>query len=160
KGALEIQLILERAAEESEMKSKRVGAAWGRKRSEAAERIVSRKLPGWVVYDEAAGRLALDPAKATTVRRIFELAREGHAVGSVIKARSTVGRGRRGSHTNLFAGLLVDARDGGTLTYGTWAASRRRWSPWGRSKVAALRGRRSRWPPSRRPSWTSWPRSS
>src|SRR5437660_720341 len=31
KGALEIQLILERAAEESETKSKRVGEAWQRK---------------------------------------------------------------------------------------------------------------------------------
>jgi DNA invertase Pin-like site-specific DNA recombinase len=195
KGALEIQLILERAAEESEMKSKRVGTAWDRKRNEAADRVVTRKLPGWIVYDEAAAKLVLDPIKAVTVRRIFELARDGHGVGAiakrlnaegvpvmgrkefkgrtvvwnetvvyyvlksratfgefqpckgrgstrkparppvlnyfpavitadlyhavwaVIKARSTVGRGRRGSHINLFAGLLVDARDGGTLTY-------------------------------------------
>jgi hypothetical protein len=195
KGALEIQLILERAAEESEMKSRRVGSAWSRKREEAADRVVTRKLPGWIVYDEDAKRLTLDPAKAATVRHIFALAREGHGVGGIakklnadgvpvmgrtefkgrpvvwnetvvyyvlksratygefqpckgrgstrkpagppipnyfppaittdeyhavqatIKARSTIGRGRRGRHINLFAGLLVDARDGSTLTY-------------------------------------------
>jgi DNA invertase Pin-like site-specific DNA recombinase len=194
KGALEIQLILERAAEESEMKSRRVGSAWSRKREEAANRILTRKLPSWVVYNETAGKLTLDPAKAGTVRRVFALAREGHGVGAIakklnadgvpvmgrkmfkgrtvvwnetvvwhvlksratfgefqpckgrgstrkpagplirnyfppvitpdeyhavqatIKARSTVGRGRRGKHINLFSGLMVDARDGSTLT--------------------------------------------
>jgi hypothetical protein len=34
-----------------------------------------------------------------------------------MKARSKLGRGRRGTHVNLFSGLLVDARDGGSLTY-------------------------------------------
>jgi DNA invertase Pin-like site-specific DNA recombinase len=228
KGALEIQLILERAAEESEMKSRRVGSAWGRKRDEAAERIVTRKLPGWVLYDEAAGKLTLDPAKAATVRRLFKLARDGHGVGAIakklnaggvpvmgrtvfkgrpvvwnetvvwhvlksratfgefqpckgrgsarkpagppipsyfppvitadeyhavqatIKARSTVGRGRRGRHINLFAGLLVDARDGGTLTYKNLpgkpstlipvGAKQGRGTPWTSFPAAAFEG--------------------
>src|SRR6516165_194955 len=48
KGALEIQLILERAAEESERKSERVGAAWEKKKKDAASRIVTRKVPGWI----------------------------------------------------------------------------------------------------------------
>lgn len=195
KGALEIQLILERAAEESEMKSKRVGDAWAEKRREAAERIVTRRLPGWVRY--ADGKLVLDPAKAATVRRVFGMAREGmgvhaiaqtlngervpvlgrtvfkrrpvvwsetsvyclltsratigefqphrghgsrkhrqpagppipnyypavidadewHATRAALKSRTRHGAGRRGKHINLFAGLLRDARDGGTLTY-------------------------------------------
>jgi hypothetical protein len=42
---------------------------------------------------------------------------EFYAVQSQLKTRATVGRGRRGKHVNLFAGLLVDARDGGALTY-------------------------------------------
>jgi hypothetical protein len=42
---------------------------------------------------------------------------EFYAVQSQLRTRATVGRGRRGRHVNLFAGLLVDARDGGTLTY-------------------------------------------
>jgi hypothetical protein len=40
-----------------------------------------------------------------------------HAVQGAIATRGKVGRGRRGTHINLFAGLLRDARDGGTLTY-------------------------------------------
>jgi DNA invertase Pin-like site-specific DNA recombinase len=186
---------LSRGHSESAMKSKRVGAAWANKRKTAATQVVTRKLPGWVVYDEKTRTLALDPAKAATVRRLFDLAREGHGVAdiarrlnadrvavlgrtefkgrpvqwnetvvyhiltsratigefqphkgrgsdrtpsgppvpnyfppvidadtfhatrAVMKARAKVGRGRRGSHVNLFSGLLIDARDGGTLTY-------------------------------------------
>src|SRR5262249_61557761 len=37
RGALEIQLILERAAEESERKSGRIGAAWAERRKRARE---------------------------------------------------------------------------------------------------------------------------
>jgi DNA invertase Pin-like site-specific DNA recombinase len=40
-----------------------------------------------------------------------------HAVQGLMKARATCGTGRRGKHVNLFAGLLKDARDGGSLTY-------------------------------------------
>jgi hypothetical protein len=40
-----------------------------------------------------------------------------HAVRAALAVRAKVGRGRRGKHINLFAGLLRDARDGGTITY-------------------------------------------
>lgn len=40
-----------------------------------------------------------------------------YEVQGILKSRAKVGRGRRGSHVNVFAGLLVDARDGGSLTY-------------------------------------------
>jgi DNA invertase Pin-like site-specific DNA recombinase len=75
KGALEIQLILERAAEESETKSKRCGEAWQKKQAGAGSKLVTRKLPGWIRYDEKTKRLELIPANAATVRRIFRLAR-------------------------------------------------------------------------------------
>jgi DNA invertase Pin-like site-specific DNA recombinase len=193
KGALEIQLILERAAEESERKSERVGAAWEKKKKDAASRIVTRKVPGWIGIDN--GRLVLIPERAKIVRKVYELALAGHGVHTIAKrlnesevpvlgrtefkgrtviwnetvvfhllrtrsaigeyqpcrgrgserrpigdpikgyfpavisedtfysvqgmlrARAKVGRGRRGKHINLFAGLLRDARDGGTMTY-------------------------------------------
>jgi hypothetical protein len=41
---------------------------------------------------------------------------EFEQVQLLLKARATVGRGRRGRHVNLFAGLLRDARTGGSLT--------------------------------------------
>lgn len=40
-----------------------------------------------------------------------------HAASLALKSRSKNGSGRRGKHVNLFAGLLRDARDGGSLTY-------------------------------------------
>jgi DNA invertase Pin-like site-specific DNA recombinase len=193
KGALEIQLILERAAEESERKSERVGAAWASKKRKAASEIVTRKVPGWITVED--GRLTLIAERATIIRDLFQLALEGHGVHSIAKrlnedgipvlgrtkfkgrpvvwnetvvfhllktrsvigeyqpgqgrgsdrkpvgdpikgyfppvvteetfyrvqgllrARAKVGRGRRGKHVNLFAGLLRDSRDGGTMTY-------------------------------------------
>ena len=42
---------------------------------------------------------------------------EWHATQATIKGRARVGRGRRGKHVNLFAGLLRDARDGGGSMY-------------------------------------------
>jgi DNA invertase Pin-like site-specific DNA recombinase len=194
KGALEIQLILERAAEESERKAERVGAAWRQKKSNAAKdrKPITRMTPGWIKCD--GQKLSLDQRKAATVRRIFKLAREGLGVGriakllneekepvlgrthfrgtplvwsvnvvykvltnravfgeyqphvgrhrerkpvgepipdyypavidretfdavrGILKDRATNGRGRRGKHVNLFAGLLRDARTGGSLT--------------------------------------------
>jgi hypothetical protein len=41
---------------------------------------------------------------------------EYNAVRGILSGRATNGRGRRGKHVNLFAGLLKDARTGGSLT--------------------------------------------
>jgi DNA invertase Pin-like site-specific DNA recombinase len=186
---------LSRGNSESVMKSERVGAAWANKRKRAAQEVVTRRLPGWIRYDEDLGKLVLIPDRAAIVRRIFEMvlagkgvwviaktlndegvpvmgrkefkgrlvawsetvvyyvliskatygefqlykgrgsAKHRHAVGEPISdyfppaiaketydaARGLLARrarpGRRGKHVNLFSGLLVDARDGGSLTY-------------------------------------------
>jgi DNA invertase Pin-like site-specific DNA recombinase len=83
RGALEIQLILERAAEESETKAVRVGAAWKRKKADAANKVLTSMTPGWVV--RKGDGLVLDPAKAATVRRIFTLARQGLGIGKIAR---------------------------------------------------------------------------
>jgi DNA invertase Pin-like site-specific DNA recombinase len=186
---------LSRGHSESQIKSERVGAAWARKKRDAASRIVTRRLPGWVKYE--AGRLVLDKAAAKIVQRVYQMARDGlgtaviaqmlnkervpvlgrktfkgqpvmwgatvvyhllstrtvlgeyqprsgrgsiknrqlsgepvaryypavvdadtfYAVQAALKRRATAGRGRRGKSLNLFAGLLKDAHDGGSLTY-------------------------------------------
>jgi DNA invertase Pin-like site-specific DNA recombinase len=78
KGALEIQLILERAAEESERKSDRLGEVWAekRKRARAEGEVLTHQLPAWI--EEHGGKLRLIPDKADVVRKIFQLAAEGH----------------------------------------------------------------------------------
>lgn len=203
---------LSRGHSESAIKSERGRGWWGRKQREAATKLVTRRVPGWMQRDDegrtvldAQGRPVLDPVRAKVVRRMFKMARDGHgatgiadtlnregvpvfgktevavrgqsdrppaerekrtvawsgslvwyflrsratmgeyvpyrrrgdeagspvpdyfpcvvtpetfhAVQGAIAARKKVGRGRRGKHINLFAGLLRDARDGGTLSY-------------------------------------------
>jgi DNA invertase Pin-like site-specific DNA recombinase len=98
KGALEIQLILERAAEESERKSVRGKAAraQGRKRARENGEILTRQLPGWI--QEAGGKLRLIPERATAVRRIFQLAASGHGVPSIVKTLTAEGVPPFGKH--------------------------------------------------------------
>src|SRR5262249_47276011 len=90
RGWLEILLILERAAEESERKSERVGDAWREKQRRALAgecqkptaamgekcRFLTRRLPGWI--EARDGALRLIPHHAETVRLIFRLATEGY----------------------------------------------------------------------------------
>jgi DNA invertase Pin-like site-specific DNA recombinase len=90
KGALEIQLILERAAEESERRSERVAAAWHskrqqiratgkayRKRDNKETQAISGELPAWV-READNGKLVLISERAKVVRRIFALAGPPH----------------------------------------------------------------------------------
>jgi DNA invertase Pin-like site-specific DNA recombinase len=98
KGALEMQLILERAAEESEMKSKRVADAWQEKRRRAvngeAQRatkhmgdgcfVMSRMLPYWL--EERDGKVQPIPERAAVVKRIFEMTVAGYGSGLIVKA--------------------------------------------------------------------------
>ncbi len=74
---------LSRGHSESKMKSERVGAAWARKQREAAERIVTRRLPCWIDYTD--GKLVLNPVKAEVVRRLFALSRDGTGVFAIAK---------------------------------------------------------------------------
>ena len=87
KGALEIQLILERAAEESERKSERVGAAWKKKREGAAERPLTKRVPAWVKYED--GRLTLDAAKVKIIKRLVRMAVGGMGLTGIAKTMNT-----------------------------------------------------------------------
>ncbi len=90
KGALEIQLILERAAEESERKSERIYAAWEGRREKARrgeDVLVAGTLPAWV--EERNGKLRLIPKRAKVVKRLFQLAANGygrHRIAQALKA--------------------------------------------------------------------------
>ena len=97
KGALEIQLILERAAEESEMKSRRLGATWKEKKRKAGTDLVpyGRQCPAWLelVGKErpAGGRQDFSKTKyrvkddaAATVRKVFQLCVSGLGLTSIV----------------------------------------------------------------------------
>ena len=73
-----------RAHEESELKGRRVRAAWDNKRRRAVEEgtPLTKRTPGWLVVG-ANGKYRLDPRRAGIVRRIFRMALSGvgqHAI--------------------------------------------------------------------------------
>jgi DNA invertase Pin-like site-specific DNA recombinase len=118
KGALEIQLILERAAEESERKSDRVRQAQGEDLRRAREngKTLARRLPAWV--EKRDGRLVLIPERAAAVRRIFEWAAGGLGMRLILSKLN--GKkdpdekippfGRSGRWTLSYVGLLLRDR--------------------------------------------------
>jgi DNA invertase Pin-like site-specific DNA recombinase len=104
RGALEIQLILERAAEESERKGDRVAAAWAEKRAAAhagkgqpgrrenrvgGMSIITHRLPGWL--REEGGRAVLVPERAEAVRQVYRLALEGRGPREIAKLMADAG---------------------------------------------------------------------
>lgn len=74
---------LSRGHSESAIKSERGKASWARKQREAGSKIVTRKLPGWIKCE--GDRLILDKTHAATVRRMFDLARNGYGATAIAK---------------------------------------------------------------------------
>jgi DNA invertase Pin-like site-specific DNA recombinase len=115
KGALEIQLILERAAEESERKSDRIKAVWSAKQSKARENpksvIVAGCLPAWIERHD--GKLRLIPDRAKVVRRIFKLAASGYGRSRIVQALEAEGIppfcGEKWAHCSI-GFILTDRR--------------------------------------------------
>jgi DNA invertase Pin-like site-specific DNA recombinase len=113
KGALEIQLILERAAEESERKSERVAAARQQERNRLRETgdIVSRRLPAWIT--EKDGKPVLIEKNADAVRLVFQLAADGYGVPAIVAKLTRDGVapiGRNGEWCRSYVGLLLRDR--------------------------------------------------
>ncbi|MDQ0707166.1 DNA invertase Pin-like site-specific DNA recombinase [Pseudomonas sp. W3I7] len=70
-----INFVLSRANEESRIKRNRSLGAWKKKHSEAKSlnKVMTRKLPYWIRYDEQTQKLTLIESRANEVRRIFDL---------------------------------------------------------------------------------------
>jgi DNA invertase Pin-like site-specific DNA recombinase len=119
KGALEIQLILERAAEESERRSERVGKAWREKKRRAANgeaqlatacmgtdaRAVTRRLPSWLRW--VGGKVLADAEAAQTVKLIFHMAKSGYGLGVITRKLNddgvpVLGRGKHWARSYVF----------------------------------------------------------
>jgi DNA invertase Pin-like site-specific DNA recombinase len=64
-------VVMMRANEESEMKSRRIRAAYEVMRSQLSEKPWSARCPGWLRLDKAAGKFIIVEERAEVVRRIF-----------------------------------------------------------------------------------------
>jgi DNA invertase Pin-like site-specific DNA recombinase len=66
-----------RANEESEMKSRRIRAAFDVKRAHLAERPWTSRCPGWLRLDKASGQFIVVDERANVVRRVYREALAG-----------------------------------------------------------------------------------
>jgi DNA invertase Pin-like site-specific DNA recombinase len=77
-AAIMLILTAQRAREESDMKSRRVAAAWANKRANAATNVLTKNGPSWLTLSEDRKTWTVDERKADAVRRVYALATEGH----------------------------------------------------------------------------------
>jgi hypothetical protein len=74
---IESLLVMIRANEESQTKSRRVREAWGRKRSKAGTARLTAKCPSWLLPSPDGEGFTLVHNKAAIVRRVFDMAHAG-----------------------------------------------------------------------------------
>ncbi|NVN90448.1 MAG: recombinase family protein [Desulfuromonadales bacterium] len=79
-------ILFSRSHEESATKGKRVKEAWDIKRKNIKNKPLTSKVPGWIEYDKAAGKLNLIDDRVKIVRRIFTEYIEG-------KGQTAISRG-------------------------------------------------------------------
>ncbi|MAS96100.1 MAG: hypothetical protein CMO55_23100 [Verrucomicrobiales bacterium] len=70
-------LILQRAHEESKMKSERLAAAWKAKRDRAKSEIMSPICPAWLSFNKEKNEFDVIPERAAIVHRIFKDSQAG-----------------------------------------------------------------------------------
>lgn len=77
--------VMHRANEESEIKARRVGAAWAQKRAMASQLKLTRLAPAWLVLSADRRQFHVREDRAAIVRRIFEEAANGHGSNSITR---------------------------------------------------------------------------
>lgn len=70
-------VIMSRAHEESQTKSRRVGAAWAHKRANANVKPLTALCPAWLKLSEDRSKYEIVASRASTVQRIFQEAASG-----------------------------------------------------------------------------------
>ena len=73
-GSLFISLgVMFRANEESEIKSKRLIAAWANKRNNVENKILTKTCPAWLKYDEISKKFNLVENRTEIIKKIFDM---------------------------------------------------------------------------------------
>ena len=78
-------VIMSRASEESATKSKRIRASWDNKRANIKQRKLTARCPNWLRLSDDKKEFKVIESRAEVIRRIFQLAKEGHGNSSIIK---------------------------------------------------------------------------
>ncbi len=80
---------LARGHGESLIKSERSRSNWDKRRRNIANEILTGRKPSWIDIED--GKFVLDQTKAATVRRIFDMAVNGHGIGNIAKTLNREG---------------------------------------------------------------------
>ena len=79
-----------RANEESELKSKRLRAAWKQKKARTADgEVLTARVPAWLLVRD--GNLEVDKKRAKVVQRIFDMASQGHGKAAITRQLNVEG---------------------------------------------------------------------
>jgi len=123
---LESLFTMIRANEESATKSRRVRAAWGKKKEAAAtdKRPMTERLPAWLRLSADRTSFEVDRERANVIRRIYREALAGagqHRIAQMLNAEGvpTFGDGKRRAafwHRSYVAKLLTNHAVIGTFT--------------------------------------------
>jgi len=83
-------VTMARANEESEMKSKRLRAAWKEKKVKAAQgHVLTARVPAWLRVRN--GKLEIDKRRAKVVSRVFDMAAQGHGKAAIARQLNVEG---------------------------------------------------------------------
>jgi DNA invertase Pin-like site-specific DNA recombinase len=122
-------IVMLRAHEESATKSKRVRAAWERKRREANVRKLTKTCPAWLRLSPDRSRFEIINERADVVRMIFEETTAGIGKGSIAARLNAAGvtafRSKNGWHASYVQKLLSSDAPVGTYQPHTMENGRR-----------------------------------
>ncbi|WP_433952273.1 recombinase family protein [Brevundimonas diminuta] len=122
-------IVMLRAHEESATKSKRVRAAWERKRREADVRKLTKTCPAWLRLSPDRSRFEIIEERADVVRMIFLETTAGIGKGSIAARLNAAGvpafRGKHGWHASYIQKLLSSDAAVGTYQPHTMEDGRR-----------------------------------
>ncbi|WP_170965369.1 recombinase family protein [Vibrio lentus] len=98
-------MIIQRAWEESEIKSQRVSAYWEQKRQDPFSKKKGGSRPFWILINEEGTEFSVNEPKADTVRRIFELKLTG--MGTMAIARRMAEEGHKSGFDKQWSGGTI-----------------------------------------------------
>lgn len=88
-GLLYSMIVMSRAFEESETKSKRLSAAWANKRKNASTRKLTKHCPAWLQLSDDRSKFNIVSGRGRVVRRIFDEAASGLGAYSIARKLNT-----------------------------------------------------------------------
>lgn len=107
-------VFMGRAWEESQRKADRLSRTWAEKRKHLDKKKLTGVCPGWLRLNKDWTEFELIPERVEVVREIFNLIREGHGKGSIVRRLNARGeptwgtkkRGGRGWHSSYVVKIL------------------------------------------------------